>query len=40
MTARPVFMFSVTMSHRRSRTRALSVPTKTPGEISMSHRVT
>src|SRR5690606_7201819 len=39
MIARPDPTSSITRPHNRSRTRALTCPTKTPGETSSSHLV-
>ncbi|KOV83111.1 hypothetical protein ADL03_21295 [Nocardia sp. NRRL S-836] len=39
MIARPVLTISTTRIHMRVRTRAVTFPTKTPGEISSSQRV-
>jgi len=40
MIARPVPIVSVTICHSLSRTRALRLPTNTPGEICSNHLVT
>ena len=40
MMARPVPIVSTTICHSRSRTRALRLPTNTPGDICNSHLVT
>ena len=40
MMARPVPIVSTTICHSRSRTRALRLPTNTPGDICSSHLVT